>query len=424
MRTKTPLLLACACAVALHAGVALAQEDDIASLQARADEMVAQVEQATQAYQQATADVEDLSARIAANEERLSDIQARLPQQRTRTAASIKNLYLFQQNTPSVLELVLSSESLEEFIATVQYLDAVHQRNVSEVNALTQLQDELTQAQASLAVERDAAASRQDDTLVALQNVSAARNDLQAQISRLEERAAKAVDPAEKEKVTLMAQQAADSANKAVSELPAAAAELTKPAAEDSLASSTPIAAPETPVLVAAPEPAPASDGNPTPDSSTDDGNDADVTTTEDDEISRNPGRLSSLQATTQFVTITDSEVSEWAQRIDKYLEGSELAGYGMAFAQAAATYGVDPRISPAISCVESGKGKVCFLPHNAWGWGSSSWASWEEAINDHVKGFSSIYGPTITLEGAEMYASNDIYDYWLELVLSEMSRI
>jgi hypothetical protein len=93
-------------------------------------------------------------------------------------------------------------------------------------------------------------------------------------------------------------------------------------------------------------------------------------------------------------------------------------------FAQAAAEYGVDPRISPAISCVESGKGVVCFLPHNAWGWGSYSWPDWETAIRGHVSGFASGYGSTITLEGARIYASNDIYREWYTTVLSEMSSI
>ena len=46
--------------------------------------------------------------------------------------------------------------------------------------------------------------------------------------------------------------------------------------------------------------------------------------------------------------------VNEWAGRIDAYLAGSPLAGYGRSFAEAAWTYGVDPRWSPAISCIES----------------------------------------------------------------------
>lgn len=115
--------------------------------------------------------------------------------------------------------------------------------------------------------------------------------------------------------------------------------------------------------------------------------------------------------------------VSEWTSRIDAYLAGSPLAGQGKTFAEAAWEYGVDPRFSPAISHVESSKGRYCFLPHNAWGWGSSSWDSWEEAIWDHVAGLASGYGGQLTYAGAQKYCPPNA-DFWYATVLSEMSKI
>ena len=85
--------------------------------------------------------------------------------------------------------------------------------------------------------------------------------------------------------------------------------------------------------------------------------------------------------------------VAEWSARIDAYLAGSPLSGYGTTFAEAAWENGIDPRWSPAISNTESGKGSVCFLPHNAWGWGSSAWGDWDTAIRAHVAGLASGYG-------------------------------
>ncbi|MFR9006856.1 MAG: hypothetical protein ACLVKA_10885, partial [Collinsella aerofaciens] len=87
------------------------------------------------------------------------------------------------------------------------------------------------------------------------------------------------------------------------------------------------------------------------------------------------------------------SFVAEWAPRIDAYLAGSPLEGQGATFANAAWKYGVDPRFSPAISNTESSKGRHCFRPHNAWGWGNASWGSWEEAIDAHVSGLARGYG-------------------------------
>lgn len=119
-----------------------------------------------------------------------------------------------------------------------------------------------------------------------------------------------------------------------------------------------------------------------------------------------------------------DEFVSHWTARIDAYLSGSRLAGQGASFAEAAWKYGVDPRLSPAISNTESSKGAICFLPYNAWGWGQSSWNSWEQAINAHVMGLANAgYGPMITYEGAQRYCPPN-YANWYKNTLLQMSFI
>ena len=118
-----------------------------------------------------------------------------------------------------------------------------------------------------------------------------------------------------------------------------------------------------------------------------------------------------------------DAFVAQWAGRIDAYLAGSPMAGQGATFAAAAWDYGVDPRFSPAIAFVESTLGAYCFLPYNAWGWGSSSWSSWEEAIYAHVAGLSRGYGPTLDYEDALSYCPPNA-DEWYNLVLSQMNSI
>ena len=115
--------------------------------------------------------------------------------------------------------------------------------------------------------------------------------------------------------------------------------------------------------------------------------------------------------------------VDEWTARIDAYLAGSPLAGYGATFAQAAWNNHVDPRFSPAISNTESGKGSVCFRPYNAWGWGSTGWSSWEEAINAHVAGLAAGYGYSITPAGAQSYCP-PTWQSWYSKTLSQMEII
>lgn len=118
------------------------------------------------------------------------------------------------------------------------------------------------------------------------------------------------------------------------------------------------------------------------------------------------------------------SFVQEWTQRIDAYLAGSATAGCGAYYAQAAWDYGVDPRILPAISCIESGKGAVCWTSYNAWGWMSHLGNSWAESIDSITRQFARMYGYTMTYEGALAYAANGQEAYWLSLVESEMARM
>lgn len=118
-----------------------------------------------------------------------------------------------------------------------------------------------------------------------------------------------------------------------------------------------------------------------------------------------------------------DAFLAEWTARIDAYLAGSNLSGYGAVFAEAAWDNGVDPRWSPAISNTESGKGSNCFLPHNAWGWGQSSWSSWSQAINEHVAGLARGYGYSITRSCAAAYCPPNT-ENWFNNTVNEMKRI
>ena len=115
--------------------------------------------------------------------------------------------------------------------------------------------------------------------------------------------------------------------------------------------------------------------------------------------------------------------VWEWGARIDAYLDGFPLGGHGETFAAAAYDYGIDPRWSPAISCIESTKGLYCFLPFNAWGWGHVTWPDWDTAIYEHVKGLAEGYGPTFEYEDALKYCPPTA-DSWYAGVCGEMEKI
>ena len=116
--------------------------------------------------------------------------------------------------------------------------------------------------------------------------------------------------------------------------------------------------------------------------------------------------------------------VSDWAPRIDAYLSGSPMAGTGEYYAAAAWDNGVDPRWAPAISYVESSKGAVCFRSHNAWGYGSYSFGSWEEGINRVVSALGgSLYGGYLTREAAATYCPSNP-GHWYNSCAEQMAQI
>lgn len=118
-----------------------------------------------------------------------------------------------------------------------------------------------------------------------------------------------------------------------------------------------------------------------------------------------------------------DAFIEEWTARINAYLAGSPLEGYGETFATAAWENGIDPRWSPAISNTESTKGLVCFKSHNAWGWDQTNWSNWDEAINAHVAGLARGYGFTISYSYAMRYCPPN-YNNWYWDTLGQMQLI
>ena len=334
-----------------------AYAEDAAAQSAReANQLVEEIEQATKAYQDATARVDDLANQIAQNESHAAEIEQALPAQRDLAAKSIKQLYIFHQSSPGLLDLLLSAESFNQFITALEYIDAIHDHNTTQVTALQSMYDDLTQTKSTLSMELDAAQQKQGEALQAL-------DIIRTSLASLQQRAASTTNASSNDRQE--ASSALQEAQEIVSTLPEPVAQAvstpSEPAAqeqeskpedknkqEDEEQKTGEQTQPEAP---AEQDPAP----------------------TEPD-----PVPVESETPAPEVTAPANTEVSSWAARIDAYLSsyGAPLAGHGATFAQAALDYGVDPRISPAISIIESGGGKVCFLPHNAWGWGTASWRS------------------------------------------------
>jgi len=84
-------------------------------------------------------------------------------------------------------------------------------------------------------------------------------------------------------------------------------------------------------------------------------------------------------------ITLVKNEVDERPVKLRKYLESrnSPLADYSAFIVQTADRYGVDWRLVPAITGIESAFAILNAAPYNAYGWagGSMAFSSWEESI-------------------------------------------
>ena len=357
----------------LHAS---AQAEDI-DTNPTPDELQQEIERTAAELEAAEAHSAELAEQLEANSARLSELEAKIPGQQKRSDAAVRNLYKTQQSSFGIIEIVLSSESLSEFLGNIEYVSHVTDTNMQEVERLKSMQAELLETQTKLEQEQAEAEKSKADAEAALVAAQEARAEAQR---KAEEEARRQAEQA----AAAAAAAAKAEAERAATEA-AAAAENEEDAAE----------APEPPTSEEIVE-------------STLDASDAAAEATSDG---------------ADWSTDKATFVSEWAGRIDAYLAGSPLAGQGATFASAAWDNGVDPRWSPAISCIESSKGEACFASCNAWGWGSASWGSWEEAIYEHVQGLARGYGYTVTYEAAAKYCPPNA-DSWYARCVEEMAKI
>ena len=345
------------------------------------EELQQQVEDSTAAYEEALANVDQIQGEIGENEEQIAQIEAELPDQRAKAAESLRTLYKMQQSSGGLIDLILSTDNFNDFVATITYLDRIQSKNVSELESLASMEAELQQAKDTLSARK----------AQATQEAEAARQAQQEALDAREEVRQQAIAQAEAERAAAEAAIAQAQAEEGKTFTTSSGQEATVSTPKDSTSPAETV-----------------------------------VDTPAEQKETETPAAEQPAEQPAQEQPVAserDAFVNKWAPRIDAYLAGSPLGGHGRTFAEAAWDYNVDPRWSPAISCIESSKGAICFRPYNAWGWGSSSWGDWDSAIRSHVAGLSAGYGYTISPSAAQKYCPPTWQD-WYSSVLAEMNSI
>jgi exonuclease VII small subunit len=298
------------------------------ALQYRSDLEAAQkkIEDSAKAYDDACARVSDLEQRISDNKTHLSEISSHIDDRYAAASASMVRLYKMQREGCSAVDVLVGSQSLNDFATSMTYIEYMQQRASDDLSSFDTTKQDLESTEQDL---EDAYQQVQDETARAQQTLADAQ------------------------------QAREDIKNSFIVEASTQGSSQGESVIDDSI----------------------------------------------------------------DWSLDKDAFISEWAARIDRYLAGSPLEGQGESFADAAWQYGVDPRWSPAISNTESSKGAICFLPHNAWGWGDVSWGSWDEAIHAHVAGLAKGYGYTISYDAASKYCPPNT-KHWYESTLQQMQTI
>lgn len=377
------------------------------------EELQQRVEEATAAYDQAVEHVEKIAQDIEKNKAKIGELEAQLPEQKARAAESLRTLYKMQQSSGGLVEFILSADDFNDFVATVVYLDRIQNKNITELRELGELVSELQEAKDTLAARKAQADHEAEAARQAQEESIAAREEVRQQ--------AIAQALAEQAEAQAAIEQAAREAEEGKTFTNASGQEVTVSVPEDTTSPAETVNDdPEEPEE----EEPPADDGSAEAEAKRKAAEERRKKKAEEKARQEAERKKQEEQAAQQPVmSERDAFVAKWAPRIDAYLAGYPLGGHGRTFAEAAWDYNVDPRWSPAISCIESTKGLYCFKSHNAWGWGSSSWGDWDSAIRSHVAGLSSIYGYTISPSAAKMYCP-PTWSEWYSSVLSEMNCI
>jgi peptidoglycan DL-endopeptidase CwlO len=162
------------CAVALTATPAHA---------ATIDELQAKVDEASQAYNDATQKVSELQSKIEESQAKIDEVNAKLPEQKDKAATSMSAAYKMQQSTPGLVSMLLSAETFSDFLTNFQYVTAIQRSNAQAVNELVTMEQELSNAQATLDAAQEEATAQQQQAESSLASAEGALNELNAQLA-------------------------------------------------------------------------------------------------------------------------------------------------------------------------------------------------------------------------------------------------
>lgn len=197
---------------------AFAEDTDLESLQNAA---IAAGEQ----YDQAQQELDSLQQQIDDNEARIEEIEDQLPELKANASNAIATSYKIHQDQNSLLALLLSADTFNDFITQLAYLNHIVGNATNDMNDLVAAQQELTQKQAELSKQKADEEAK----------VQAAKDAYDSANAAIEAAKEKAMENAAAQEAAYEAQQAQGQQDATVTEIQ----ETTQESSSDSSSAST-----------------------------------------------------------------------------------------------------------------------------------------------------------------------------------------
>ena len=200
--TRRPMRLA---ATVLVAGLLFGVGANALPTTAQADEasdLQAKVEQTSKDYNAATKHLEDVQADIDANQQKLDDLNAQMPELKREAASSINSSYKLSQSSNGLIDMLLSAENFNDLISAMNYLDIIAGKNYQAIDRLVEAREQAQETQDKLAAQKTEAQNAQAKAEDAMNDAIAARKEAQQraakELAAQRAEAQKAVEDAEK----------------------------------------------------------------------------------------------------------------------------------------------------------------------------------------------------------------------------------
>lgn len=191
------------------------------STRAELKRLQSRVSSAAATYAEATAKADELNAQVAAIADEIIHIeQELLPARQRRAAEAASDLYKTHSSNGGAISLLLNAGSFADFINLTKYLDTVQSANVSALNELNDLEDQLNDKLDELGRAKDQADAELSRAAQALGDAQGAAARIQAKANAKDAAEAEIARQAAEQAAQLQAQQNASQGNGGATQTP------------------------------------------------------------------------------------------------------------------------------------------------------------------------------------------------------------